>query len=113
MACEYFTHEVGNSIAVIVGEGYELGKFWFNYDGESTTPITKAEAETLAKRFVEYFEKEHPITEEMAERYGDSEDAKSQFDEFQQSARALKDASGSDSKELMLKLMLAKVLCGD
>lgn len=110
MACEYFYHKLGNGIAIVVGEGYELGKFWFSKKGESETPLNEAEAETLARRFVEYLNKEHPITEEMAEKFGDSEESKSKMGDIQKLVEARE--TGEMDRELMAKLMLASLLSG-
>ena len=113
MTCEYFYHKIGNGIAIVVGEGYELGKFWFSKEGESETPLTEAEAETLARRFVEYLNKEHPITKEMAEKLGDSEEAKSKMDDIQKLAECRESGEmDDDAREMMAKLMLASLLAG-
>ena len=113
MTCEYFYHKLGNGIAIVVGEGYELGKFWFAKEGESYTPLTEAEAETLARRFVDYLNKEHPLTEEMIEKFGDSEDAKEKMGEIQKLAECRESGEmDGDAREIMAKLMLASLLTG-
>lgn len=113
MTCEYFYRRMGNGISIAVGEGYELGKFWFKKDGESTTPITEAEAETLAQRFVDYLNKEHPITEDMVEKFGDSDETKSKMEELDKMAQSVSTANDDDGfKEFKAKLMMAALMGG-
>jgi len=106
MVCEYFYEKLGNAIVVFIGEGYEISKFWFAEEGESESPLNQAEAETLARRMVEYLNKEHPITEDMVEKYGDSEQVKENIRERDESA------SSTGIDELRAKMLLASLLCG-
>jgi len=72
MTCKYFYQRVGNQFTVGIGER-KIGELWFKVEGESEVPITQLEAEKILDKFIEYLNKEHPITDEMSEFYGDSD----------------------------------------
>lgn len=119
MTSEYFSHRLGNAIVVFAGE-YKLGEFWFKKDGESSSPLTEAEAETLANRFVDYLNKEHPIE---GDEYGDSKTTKASLDLNDEIAQMIDgkklkelkhkmDKSKEDSKPDLASLMLMAAMMG-
>ena len=73
MVCKYFAQEVGNKYDIGVGDS-KIAEIWFKSEGESDSPFSKTEAENIALKIVARLNEEHPISDEMAEEYGDSDD---------------------------------------
>ena len=107
MASTYWTEQLGNKIVVCAGEGYELATFWFKKEGESESPLSKMEAEGHAKRFVDWLNEEHPITEEMAKVFGDSDES---IEKCKEVNEMMNDKSKDDLKDLARKMALLQMM---
>jgi len=109
MTCKYFYGQLGNGFSMGVGN-HELLRIWFKVDGESETPLTKLEAENICEKIIRYLEKEHPITDEMAEVYGDSDEAIKKLDIMNKLAND--ELSEEEKEELKAKMFLEMLMSG-
>ena len=73
MVCKYFAEELGNMFTIGVGDS-KIGEIWFNKEGESNSPLSKTEAENIALKIAVHLNEKYPISEEMAEEWGDSDE---------------------------------------
>lgn len=106
MTCRYFAVRAGNLFSIGVG-GSKLGEIWFKSEGESNAPLSETEAENIALKIVNYLNENHPISDEMAEEWGDSEESIKHLEFID---RVTKDEA---SKEDLFKAMLMSAMCGD
>lgn len=117
MSTFYFAEKLGNAYSIGLG-GNELGKLWFRVEGESQSPLSQAEAEILAMKIVNYLNDYHPVTEEMAEEYGDSEEPLAKVKELNKVAEGFSadeddEEDEYDKRATLLKLMLLSAMIGD
>ena len=117
MSTFYFAEKLGNAYSIGLGEN-ELGKIWFGVEGESQSPLSQTEAELMATKIVAYLNENHPVTEQMAEEYGDSEEPLEKVRTMNKMAEGFS-ADGDDEEDeddrmaTLLKLMLLKSVMGD
>ena len=115
MSTFYFVEKLGNTYQIGCGER-NLGKLWFRADGESASPLSQEDAERICLKIVDYLNKNHPISDEMAEEYGDSNDSVRrirEINEFAESDDSDDDCDCGSSADTFLKLMMLKAMMGD
>ena len=74
--CYYFSHRLGKAYVVGIGS-FEIAKYWFGDEEieDSESPLSFDDAKEIAENLVAYLNENIPVTPEMAELYGDSDDS--------------------------------------
>ena len=118
MSTFYFVEKLGNAYEIGCGER-NLGKLWFAVDGESASPLSQEDAERICLKIADYLNKTYPISDEMAEEYGDSDNSIERIREINKMAESVScddsddDCDCGSSADTFLKLMMLKAMMGD
>lgn len=107
MACKYFAVKVGNKFNIGVGNR-AIGELWFKKEGESEAPLSFEESEKIANKILKYLEDNHPLTEEDAELYGDSDEAIRRFNLIEKYMGDPESLSTSEKLEVMALAMCSE-----
>lgn len=118
MSTFYFAEKLGNAYQLGLGER-SLGKLWFDVEGESASPLPQEDAERICLKIIDYLNKTYPVTDEMSEKYGDSEETVKKIRELNEMAESCDcdddDCDCGDDSPLdgFMKLMMLRAMMGD
>ena len=114
--CYYFSHRLGAGYVVGIG-GFEIAKFWFGDDEEekSSSPLSFEDCKRKAEELVDYLNENKPITPEMVEEYGDSDEAIKYINIMDKLSNdeELTSKEKANAMEIMFDKILGDCCCGD
>lgn len=120
MSTYYFAEKLGNAYELGLGER-SLGKLWFEKEGKSASPLTQEDAERICLKIVDYLNKTSPVTDEMSEKYGDSDETVKKIRELNDMADSVScdcddddcDCGDDSPVDKFMNLMMLRAMLGD